>query len=288
MVMTQPLSEHTHQEQLEQLQSLDKAIERVVLSRQHPITGLLPASTAHTVHGNYGDAWVRDGVYSIQCVWGLSMAHRRLNSNSRAWELEQRVLALMRGLLNAMLRQAQKVERFKHSLDPLDALHAKYDTGTGEPVVADDAWGHLQLDATSVFLLQLAQLTRAGLSVVQSRHETDFVQNLVYYIARAYRVADYGIWERGDKGNHGLPERNASSIGLAKAALEALENLDLFGINGDGSAKVQIPQGAIVRLRRALFSLLPRESASKEADSACLAVVGYPAWAVEDPELVER
>ena len=288
MVMTQPLSEHTHKEQLEQLQSLDKAIERVVLSRQHPITGLLPASTAHTVHGNYGDAWVRDGVYSIQCVWGLSMAHRRLNSNSRAWELEQRVLALMRGLLNAMLRQAQKVERFKHSLDPLDALHAKYDTGTGEPVVADDAWGHLQLDATSVFLLQLAQLTRAGLSVVQSRHETDFVQNLVYYIARAYRVADYGIWERGDKGNHGLPERNASSIGLAKAALEALDSLDLFGINGDGSAKVQIPQGAIVRLRRALVSLLPRESASKEADSACLAVVGYPAWAVEDPELVER
>jgi len=87
----------------------------VVLERQDPISGLLPASTAHTIHGNYGDAWVRDCVYSIQCVWGLTLAHRREGQNSpRAWELEQRVVALMRGLLRSMLRQAEKVERFKH------------------------------------------------------------------------------------------------------------------------------------------------------------------------------
>ena len=205
------------------LEDIDRQIEAVVLARQNPITGLLPASTANTVHGNYGDAWVRDCVYSIQCVWGLAMAHTRLGGHGRrAFELEQRVVQLMRGLLNAMLRQAPKVERFKHSLEPLDALHAKYDTGSGEPVVPDDGWGHLQLDATALFPPQLAQLTRPGLVVVQTSHERDFIQNLVYYVARAYRVADYGIWERGDKGNHGLPERNASSIGLVKAALEAL------------------------------------------------------------------
>ena len=271
------------------LEDLDRRIAAVVLQRQHPLTGLLPASTAHTVHGNYGDAWVRDCVYSIQCVWGLALAHRRLHGASRrAHELEQRVLQLMRGLLQAMQRQAAKVERFKTSLDPLDAIHAKFDTATGQPVVPDDGWGHLQLDATGLFLLQLAQLTRAGLVVVQTSHERDFVQNLVYYVARAYRVADYGIWERGDKGNHGLPERNASSIGLVKAALEALEGLDLFGPHGDGSYCLVIPHDAIVRLRRALKGLLPRESASKEVDSACLSVIGYPAWAVDDPRLVER
>lgn len=27
---------------------------------------------------------------------------------------------------------------------------------------------------------------------------------------------DYGVWERGDKTNHGLPELNSSSIGMAK------------------------------------------------------------------------
>ena len=271
------------------LQRLDRQIDQVVIARQHPITGLLPASTANTVHGNYGDAWVRDCVYSIQCVWGLAIAHRRLRGPcQRAFELEQRVLQLMRGLMTAMLRQAAKVERFKTSLDPLDAIHAKFDTDSGLPVVADDGWGHLQLDATGLFLLQLAQLTRAGLVVVQTSHERDFVQNLAYYVARAYRVADYGIWERGDKGNHGLPERNASSIGLVKAALETLDGLDLFGPHGDGSGCLTIPHDAIVRLRRALRSLLPRESASKEVDSACLSVIGYPAWAVEDPALVAR
>ena len=272
------------------IERLDRSISEVVLKRQDPVSGLLPASTAHTIHGNYGDAWVRDCVYSVQCVWALSLAIRRQRGgqNSRAWELEQRVIALMRGLLRAMLRQAGKVERFKHSLDPLDALHAKYDSASGDPVVADDAWGHLQLDATSLFLLQLAQLTRGGCTVIHSRDEADFIQNLVFYVARAYRTPDYGIWERGDKGNHGLPERNASSIGMAKAALEALEGLDLFGVHGDGSCRVLVPQGALVRLRRALESLLPRESASKEADSACLSVVGYPAWAVDDDDLVQR
>ena len=271
------------------LEELDQRIEAVVLRRQHPLTGLLPASTAHTVHGNYGDAWVRDCVYSIQCVWGLALAHRRQRGPCRrAFELEQRVLQLMRGLLTAMLRQAAKVERFKTSLDPLDAIHAKFDTDSGQAAVADDAWGHLQLDATGLFLLQLAQLTRAGMVVVQSEHERDFVQNLVYYVCRAYRVADYGIWERGDKGNHGLPERNASSIGLVKAALEALDGVDLYGPHGDGSCCLVIPHDAVVRLRRALAALLPRESASKEVDSACLSVIGYPAWAVDDPALVER
>ena len=271
------------------LEELDRQIEAVVLQRQHPITGLLPASTAHTVHGNYGDAWVRDCVYSIQCVWGLALAHRRQRGACRrTFELEQRVLLLMRGLMNAMLRQAPKVERFKHTLHRLDAIHAKFKTNSGNPAVPDDGWGHLQLDATGLFLLQLAQLTRAGLVVVRSSHERDFIQNLVYYVAQAYRVADYGIWERGDKGNHGLPERNASSIGLVKAALESLDGLDLYGPYGDGSCCLVIPHDAIVRLRRALDALLPRESASKEVDAACLSVIGYPAWAVEDPQLAER
>ena len=288
--MSHPNPQEQHALRLEKLKSLDVAIETVVLQRQHPVSGLLPASTANTVHGNYGDAWVRDCVYSIQCVWGLAIAHRRQHGGTtqRSWELEQRVLGLMRGLLNSMMRQASKVERFKYSLDPLDALHAKYNSANGDQVVADDGWGHLQLDATSLFLLQLAQLSRGGIAVIRNRHEVAFVQNLVYYVARAYRVPDYGIWERGDKGNEGLPERNASSIGMAKAALEALDGVDLFSSHGDGSVQVLVPQGAVVRLRRALQGLLPRESASKEVDSACLSVIGYPAWAVEERDLVER
>ncbi len=32
-------------------------------------------------------------------------------------------------------------------------------------------------------------------------------------------VQDYGMWERGDKTNQGIPELNASSIGMAKVSL---------------------------------------------------------------------
>jgi phosphorylase kinase alpha/beta subunit len=53
-------------------------------------------------------------------------------------------------------------------------------------------------------------------------------------------IQDYGIWERGDKTNHGLPELNASSIGMAKAALEALSELDLFGSRGGPASVIHV------------------------------------------------
>ncbi|MCY7285497.1 MAG: glycoside hydrolase family 15 protein, partial [Cyanobacteria bacterium CAN_BIN43] len=110
-------------------------IKAVILARQNPVTGLMPASTAINAHGNYTDAWVRDNVYSILAVWGLALAYRKLDDNQgRAYELEHSVVKLMRGLLFAMMRQAHKVEKFKVTQAPLDALHAKYDTGTGDTV----------------------------------------------------------------------------------------------------------------------------------------------------------
>lgn len=70
------------------------------------------------------------------------------------------------------------------------------------------------------------------LQIIFNLDEVSFIQNLVFYIECAYCTPDYGIWERGDKSNHGLPELNASSIGMAKAALEAMNELDLFGARG--------------------------------------------------------
>ena len=115
------------EERLSQLNRYYDAVQSVILTRQHPVTGLLPASTAITVHGDYTDAWVRDNVYSIFAVWGLAVAFRRFAPDDRrSRELERSVVRLMRGLLAAMMGQAAKVERFKHTQDPLDALHAKY------------------------------------------------------------------------------------------------------------------------------------------------------------------
>lgn len=255
-------------------------VETVILSKQHPVTGLLPASTAINNHGDYTDAWVRDNVYSIVCVWTLGMAFRHQGEDHKSDQLQQSTIKLMRGLLQSMMRQAHKVEKFKHSLENGDALHAKYDTATGLPVVADDAWGHLQIDATSVFLLMLAQMSASGLRIVCTHDEVDFVQNLVYYIASAYRTPDYGIWERGNKVNNGKTEINASSVGMAKAALQALDGFNLFGKYGDKRAVVHVIADAISLARTTLASLLPRESLSKETDSALLSIIGFPAFAV--------
>ncbi|MCA1992723.1 MAG: glycoside hydrolase family 15 protein [Coleofasciculus sp. S288] len=264
-------------------------IKAVILNRQNPITGLLPASTAINAHGDYTDAWVRDNVYSILAVWGLALAYRKLDADGgRTFELEQSVVKLMRGLLFCMMRQAHKVERFKETQSLLDALHAKYNTGTGDVVVGDDEWGHLQLDATSLFLLMLAQMTASGLHIIYTIDEVHFIQNLVYYIGRAYRTPDYGIWERGNKVNHGNAELNASSVGMAKAALEAINGLDLFGVRGSQASVIHVLPDEIARSRITLEYLLPRESASKETDAALLSIIGFPAFAVEDAQLIER
>jgi phosphorylase kinase alpha/beta subunit len=270
------------------LERLYTEIDAVILSRQHPLTGLLPASTAINNHGDYTDAWVRDNVYSVICVWSLGMAFRRQGELSKSDQLEQTTIKLMRGLLQAMMRQSNKVEAFKHSLNNRDSLHAKYDTATGLPVVADDAWGHLQIDATSLYLLMLAQMTCSGLRIVCTVSEVDFIQNLVYYISSAYRTPDYGIWERGNKINNGRTEINASSVGMAKAALQALDGFNVFGKHADKRAVIHVIADAISLARTTLASLLPRESISKEVDSALLSIIGFPAFAVGKETLATK
>lgn len=271
---------------------LDKhyqTIEKIILSRQDPITGLLPASTAITAHGDYTDAWVRDNVYSILAVWGLALSYRKhAPEDYRTFTLSQSVVKLMRGLLCAMMRQSDRVERFKATLQPTDSLHAKYGTSSGLAVVGDDEWGHLQLDATSLYLLMLAQMIASGLKIIYSVDEVNFIQNLVHYISHTYCTPDYGIWERGNKINHGTTEINCSSVGMAKAALEAMSGFNLFGDIQSQEGVIHVIPSDIARSRFTLHGLLPRESNSKETDAALLSIIGYPAYAVEDVALVDK
>lgn len=266
-----------------------RGVKAIILNRQNPNTGLLPASVAVTTHGDYRDAWVRDNVYSILAVYGLALAYRRTDdSNGRAYELEHSVIKLMRGLLFAMMRQSHKVEKFKITRSLDDCLHAKYNTNTGDTVVGDNEWGHLQIDATSIFLLMLAQMTASGFQIIYSLDEVDFIQNLVFYIERAYRTPDYGIWERGNKVNHGEPELNSSSIGMAVAALQAINDMNLFGSYGGPSSVIHVLPDEITRNFDTLHAALPRESRSKEIDAAILSIIGYPAYAVGDPEILTK
>ncbi|KAL1444580.1 hypothetical protein MTO96_029758 [Rhipicephalus appendiculatus] len=260
-------------------------LRRTVIQYQDPVTGLIPSQK----YENH--AWVRDNVYCALGIWSLSLAYRKHteldDDRARTYELERCCVKLMRGLLVAMMQQMDKVERFKETRSPLDCLHAKYNSISGLTCVGDEEWGHLQLDATSLFLLALAQITASGLNVVYNLDEVAFVQNLVFYIEDAYCTPDYGIWERGDKTNCGIRELNSSSVGLAKAALEALNELDLFGGRGCQSSVVNVLPDEAQECDAVLTSMLPRESSSKEVDAALLSTISFPAFAVTDVELIE-
>nr|NP_572525.3 uncharacterized protein Dmel_CG7766, isoform A [Drosophila melanogaster]Q9W391.2 RecName: Full=Probable phosphorylase b kinase regulatory subunit alpha; Short=Phosphorylase kinase subunit alpha [Drosophila melanogaster]AAF46443.4 uncharacterized protein Dmel_CG7766, isoform A [Drosophila melanogaster] len=263
-----------------------RIVHRLILAHQEPVTGLFPASNVNS------HAWIRDNVYCILAVWGLSMAYKKIadqdEDRAKCYELEQSCVKLMRGLLMAMMNQKDKVEKFKMTQSPYDSLHAKYSSKNGLPVVDDNEWGHLQIDAVSLYLLILAQMTASGLQIVFSLDEVSFIQNLVFYIESAYSIPDYGIWERGDKTNHGEPELNASSIGMAKAALEAMNELDLFGARGGPASVIHVLADEAHKCQAVLQSMLPRESNSKELDSGLLCVIGFPAFAVDDAQLIHN
>lgn len=269
----------------QRLDYFQRVVYRTILDHQNPVSGLLPTTSTND------HAWVRDNVYSILAVWSLSMAYKKNadldEDRAKTYELEQSCVKLMRGLLMAMIRQVDKVEKFKETQSPTDALHAKYSASTMSTVVGDNDWGHLQLDATSLYLLVLAQMTASGLQIIFNLDEVAFLQNLVFYIESAYCTPDYGIWERGDKTNHGLPELNGSSVGLAKAALEAMDELDLFGGRGGPSSVIHVLPDNSQKCHAVLQSMLPRESNSKEVDAALLPVISFPAFAVEDADLIE-
>uniref|UniRef100_A0A1I8FTY5 Phosphorylase b kinase regulatory subunit n=1 Tax=Macrostomum lignano TaxID=282301 RepID=A0A1I8FTY5_9PLAT len=236
---------------------------KTVLARQNDITGLIP-STPSSDH-----AYIRDNTYAAMCTWALALAFKKVaeedQDRARLRDLEGRTIKCMRSLLACMMRQADKVERFKHTRQPLDALHCKFSASSLSPVTGDSNYGHLQFDAVALYLLALAQMTASGLVLVYTAEETAFVQNLVFYLDAAYMTCDYG------------PELNSTSIGMTKAALEALSELDLYGSSGGCRSFIHV---------MADDSQNCAASCSKETDAGLLAVIGYPAFAVDREELV--
>ncbi|KAG1058699.1 hypothetical protein G6F42_028571 [Rhizopus arrhizus] len=92
----------------------------------------------------------------------------------------------------------------------------------------------------------------------------------------------------GNKINHGQPELNSSSIGMAVAALRAINGVNLFGARGGPSSVIHVLPDELTRNATTLHSFLPRESNSKEIDGSVLSIIGFPAFAVDDPELIQR
>lgn len=273
----------TYKEQKKELDYFYYLIKNQLLKFQSPTIGLFPIETDEDC--TVGS--VRESVYCAVAIWGLGLAYRKIDDdNGRTYELEQSAVKCMRGILYCYMRQSQNLEKFKFDQSEENALHSKYNIITGDPV--EGALHCLQLDAVALYVLYLVQMISSGLQIVYNLDEVSFVQNLIYYLERAYRIPDYGIWERGSKYNTGKPELHASSIGMVKAAMEACCGFNFFGKDGASWSVTYTDPDSISRNRTTLESLLPRESSSKNTDAALLTMISFPAFALENKELVRR
>ncbi|XP_030060239.1 phosphorylase b kinase regulatory subunit beta isoform X1 [Microcaecilia unicolor] len=259
-----------------------KIVKITILNYQSPTTGLFPT---HTV-GDSKKAKVQDSLYCAASAWALALAYRRIDDDKgRTHELEHSAVKCMRGILYCYMRQADKVEQFKQDPSPSKCLHSIFNVHTGDEILSYDEYGHIQINAVSLFLLYLVEMISSGLQIIYNTDEVSFIQNLVFCVERAYRVPDFGIWERGSKYNNGSIELHSSSVGLAKAALEAINGFNLFGNQGCSWSVIFVDFDAHNRNRQTLCSLLPRESRSHNTDAALLPCISYPSFAVDDDAL---
>ncbi|NWR87730.1 KPBB kinase, partial [Furnarius figulus] len=259
-----------------------RIVKSTLLLHQNPTTGLFPTKT----YGDNQKAKVHDSLYCAACAWALALAYRRIDDDKgRTHELEHSAIKCMRGILYCYMRQADKVQKFKQDPKPSACLHSVFCAQTGDEVFSHEEYGHLQINAVSLFLLYLVEMISSGLQIIYNTDEVSFIQNLVFCVERAYRVPDFGVWERGSKYNNGSPELHSSSVGLAKAALEAINGFNLFGNQGCSWSVIFVDFDAHNRNRQTLCSLLPRESRSHNTDAALLPCLSYPAFALDDEVL---
>ena len=110
---------------------------------------------------------VRDTIYCAIAIWSLRQSYTKIDTDKgRTYYLGQLAVKSMRGILFCWMRQAHKVEKFKTSPLPENALHSKFNIDTGEELnFITRNYGHLQIDCVALYLLTLAQMTSSGLQV---------------------------------------------------------------------------------------------------------------------------
>ncbi|CAI4231872.1 unnamed protein product [Auanema sp. JU1783] len=279
----------SHSEKLSKTSRIDNVYElaqKLLLNYQSVTSGLFPRFSKDQ---NIG--CVKDSIYCALACWATSLAYKRLDDErGRQTELRQSAVKTMRGILFCWMQQADTLSLFKSNNSPEYALHARFDLQTGAILTSptDKHYGHLQMDLVALYLLALVQMTSGGSKIIYTNHEVNFIQNLVFYIERTYRTPDFGMWERGTRYNNGTPEIHASSLGMVKAALEAINGFNVYGSSGGSSSVIYVDIDGHNRNRTTFETILPRESSSKNTDSSLLLTLGWPAFASHDSQIFEK
>ncbi|CAD5226819.1 unnamed protein product [Bursaphelenchus xylophilus] len=256
-------------------------LEKIIVENQSCTSGLFPRFSNDKSIG-----YVKDSIYCAIACWTCSMAYQRLDDDrGRQTELKQTAVKTMRGILFCWMQQTGKLNAFKSHNSSEFSLHARFDLQTGLEV--HGSYNHLQMDLVALYILTLVQFTMGGTQVIFTMDEVAFLQNLVFYLERTYRTPDFGMWERGSRYNNGKTELHASGLGMVKAALEAINGLNVFGNRGTSGSVIYVDIDGHNRNRTTFETILPRESNSKNTDAALLIAVGWPAFATHDEKLFD-
>lgn len=239
-------------------------------------------------------AFLCDTIYASYALY-ISSISLRNQQNSRIFKLS--ATKGMQAVLTALMFQSENVQKFKDNQEIENCLKTVFDVKTGKNPIENDENGEnrpenscpennmLLIDDIALFVLFLCQMTTGGLEIVSTTDDIDFIQNLVYYLERAYRVADHGPHKNRNSEKPIRKTLHASTIGISKAALEAAYQCNLFGECGTQSTRLHVDPDAHNRNRMTLESMLPRQSVFEETDASLAFVVGFPCFSVENEEL---
>ncbi|KAH0619617.1 hypothetical protein JD844_000390, partial [Phrynosoma platyrhinos] len=291
-----------------------RIVKSTVLLFQNPTTGLFPTKT----YGEKQKAKVHDSLYCAACAWALALAYRRIDDDKgRTHELEHSAIKCMRGILYCYMRQADKVQQFKQDPKPSKCLHSVFSAHTGDEVFSHEEYGHLQINAVSLFLLYLVEMISSGLQIIYNTDEvpemlpdkpshqmlliisiilitleTRYPSYKTLYFVLKERIGYQtsvcgkeeasttmaalncipGMFREVDLMVHVAESlQTPSSVGLAKAALEAINGFNLFG-----------NQFSCHSLFRQTFFPL------QNTDAALLTCISYPAFALDDEALYSQ
>lgn len=202
------------------------------------------AASKKNVGTGYDKSWLRDNIYE---TIGFEAAG-----------LIEEVVATIHALLDVLKKHEFKIEwaikeKPKHAYQ---YVHARIHPETFDEFYEE--WGNKQNDAIGAILFKIGDLENKGVRVLRDEADKRIVQRLVDYLASIeyWHDADNGMWEENE-------EVHASSVGACVAGLHAVSRIAM------------VPKWLLQKGIEALDEILPRESATKEADLALLSLI-YP------------
>jgi len=209
-------------------------------------TGLFAASDK-SVSTGYDKSWLRDNFYECLAFEIL-----------RDWET---VYKTYRALLNIFIKHEYKLDHAitKKPEHRHQYIHARFHPHTFEEFWEE--WGNKQNDAIGAILFGIGSIelsAKHDSKIIETAADVRVINKLVQYLIsiQYWHDIDSGMWEEDE-------EIHASSIGACVAGLKAISK-----VKG-----VHVPSSAIVKGRKALDALLPRESKKKFVDLSLLSLI---------------